>query len=207
MRSMRRCGGQVVNKMTGNSTNRLVAWARAIAVTLPLVLGLASFAHSQGCDNSITACGCTITRTGTYNVNGALFSSQGLTRKGDCIDVSAANVVLLLNKNDITGGSKTGSAIRVLPTAPGTFVAGSNASLTGWDTAVNVQGNRALVKDVVASDNGTAGFQLDQSSNSVIDSVQSGANGVAGIVVRGGGANQLSDFDAFGNTVYGVWVR
>ena len=75
------------------------------------------------CGNSISSCGCTITKAGFYQVTADLDNSQGHTALGGCIDIKASNVTLNTSKPiccsgfDITGPggmSPTGIGIHIL---------------------------------------------------------------------------------------------
>ena len=77
-------------------------------VAILMLTGLANAAPKPtACANSISACGCTITQRGTYTVTDDLASNQGLTKAGNCLEVSADHVILDLQGHAITG---TGTA-------------------------------------------------------------------------------------------------
>jgi hypothetical protein len=81
--------------------------AAALATALLLVHGAARAEEGKSaitaCDASISACGCTITKSGTYTLTANLSSTQGLTATGDCIDIKASNVILNGHNFNIIG--------------------------------------------------------------------------------------------------------
>jgi len=152
-----------------------------------LMLVAAGVANAQNCSSSIHACGCTINSAGTYTVDSDLNATQGLTSRGGCIDVAAANVKLLTNGHNITGAG-TGIGINLLSSAGSLFLAaaGPNSTYTtvsGWQ-----YGMESLADNVISE-----GFYF--SSNST------------GVLLRDADNNNVSCFGAFNNTVYGVWIR
>src|SRR5258708_4239342 len=92
-----------------------------LAVLITSAIALAGFAQNaiaktavSACTTSFAACGCTITRAGSYKVTGAL-TMTGIATP-DCIDISAAKVNLQTNANAITG-TGTGVGINILKSA------------------------------------------------------------------------------------------
>ena len=101
--------------------------AAGLAIALMLVHGTARAeeevsAATTACGTSISACGCTITKAGTYTVTASLSASGG-----DCIDIKASNVILNVQKKGITGpgsGTSTGAGIHVLKSSSRAFIEG-----------------------------------------------------------------------------------
>ena len=151
-------------------------------------------ASVTSCSSLISQCGCTITRPGFYKVTAALLSSQGLTAQGDCIDVKAANVVLYLQGFNITGQGAllaTGAGIRLLSSAKGTFVEGTQEPLGGGFSTIR---------------GWKYGIEAD-SANNIVEDFQANLNGTAGIFLNKANGNNINDFSAGNNTVYGVWLK
>src|SRR5208283_269317 len=101
------------------------------------------------------ACGCTITKSGTYMVTADLSSTQGTTAAGDCIAVKANNVILNSQQFSITGpgaGTSTGAGIDVLKNASGTFIE-IDSKLEDWKYGLEVQGKNTIADDADYQDN------------------------------------------------------
>ncbi|HXW53362.1 MAG TPA: hypothetical protein VEL47_04565 [Myxococcota bacterium] len=149
--------------------------------------------RSPSCDNSITSCGCTITRPGLYSVDADLSASQGLTSRRGCIDIDACDVKLFTNGHAITGNfTETGSAIHILFGVWDVFIEGRFGSgsepvnyslVSGWR-----YGLRSAASNVVSG-----GFNYVQSR--------------AGVLLNGAINNTISNFGADNNSVYGVWIK
>src|SRR5260370_6640143 len=120
------------------------------------------------CPATITACGCTITKTGTYVVTMALDAGQGLTGFSDCIDIKAKNVVLNVGDNNITGpgiGSSTGAGIHVLRSASGAFIEGDDTVVTAWNIGMEIDASNVITDWVQTQFNGQAGTFLNNTKN------------------------------------------
>jgi hypothetical protein len=148
------------------------------------------------CGNSIATCGCTITKSGFYQVTAALLSSQGLTAKNGCIDIKASKVNLNFGKPppphqrsqgfNLTGPggmTPTGIGVHILKGSNGNFVE-LPVEVDGWDVAILVEGNNNIVEDFGARFNGTAAVEIN-----------------------GGKNNNINDFSAVNNLNFGVWLR
>src|SRR5258708_39493047 len=103
-------------KITKTSKMNRVQAIRAFGIsTIAIFLaatGLASAAPKPtACTPSIASCGCTITQTGIYTVTDDLNASQGLTKGGNCLEVSANHVILDLQGHALIGN---GSGIGIL---------------------------------------------------------------------------------------------
>jgi hypothetical protein len=137
------------------------------------------------CGTSIAACGCTITKPGTYTVTAALSGGAG-----DCIAIKASNVILNVHHEGITGpgsATSTGAGIHVLKSSGGAFIEGGggpgNITVSGWKYGLEVDGK-----------------------NTISDFVNSSAN-VVGIFLNGATGANINDFNSRNNTVYGAWIR
>ena len=188
---------------------RRVAVAGLTIVTLGALVASLPAAHAEQpqndaavtpCVDPITACGCTITKPGFYNVTNNLNAGSGLTPKGGCIDIQASKVVLntghLVAGPAIAGYSITGPG-GGMPIGIGVHILkGSNSDflelvsdLTGWDVGLLVEGNNNIVENFTAGPIGGPG------------------NGTAGVEINGGNSNNLNNFVAQNNSNYGVWIR
>ena len=187
--------------------------AAALAIALLLFHGAAS-AATTACSTSIAACGCTITKSGTYAVTADLSSTQGLTATGDCIDIKASNVILNTDEFSITGpgsGTSTGAGIDVLKGASGAFIGpgipffmGGPSNLEDWKYGLQVQGKNTI-SDGGAFDNNVVGVFLDSATGATIINFQSNNNTVYGVWVRGGKDNQINSANTEDNTT-GLYI-
>src|SRR5258708_19349395 len=109
------------------------------------------------CGNSIATCGCTITKSGFYQVTADLLSSQGMTAKNGCIDIKASKVNLNFGKPppphkrlpgfNLTGPggmTPTGIGLHILKGSNGNFVE-LPVEADDWDVAILVQRNNHIV--------------------------------------------------------------
>ena len=153
--------------------------AAALAIALLFFQGAAG-AGTTACSTSIAACGCTITKAGTYTVTADLSGTAG-----DCIAIKASNVILNTDNFSITGpgsGTSTGAAIDVLASSSGAFIE-ADSDLDDWKYGLEVQGKNTTADDAEYNDN------------------------VVGVFLDGATGANITDFDADDNTVYGVWIR
>ena len=148
--------------------------------------------HIVSCGESITSCGCTITQPGIYVVDADLSASQGLTSQQCCIDIDACDVRLFTNGHSITGTSTgTGSGIHILSSAWDVFIEGNGISgrtstlttISGWRYGLRSAGTNVISDD----------FQYN--------------NNTVGVFLNGATNNNINDFSANSNTVYGVWIK
>lgn len=184
---------------------RWVAVALAIAALL-LVHGAAS-AATTACGTSIAACGCTITKSGTYTLTADLSSTQGLTGAGDCIDIKASGVILNTAGFSITGpgsGTSTGAGIDVLKSSSGAFIEAAS-HLDDWKYGLEVQGKNTIVDDATYDDN-VVGVFLDGATGANINDFGAEDNTVYGVWIRSGKDNQVNDFHAINNTGTGIYI-
>ena len=186
--------------------------AAALTVGLLLFQGAARAEEEASaaitvCATSISACGCTITKAGTYTVTAALSASSG-----DCIDIKASNVILNVQKKGITGpgsGTSTGVGIHVLKSSSGAFIEGgggpSNVTISGFKYGLEVDGKNT-VSDWVNSHGNVVGVFLNGATGASIDDFSSNDNSVYGLWIRGGKGNSVEDFETNDNTGTGVYV-
>jgi hypothetical protein len=190
-------------------------WLRitaALAITLLLGHGAVraeeeASAATTTCGTSISACGCTITKAGTYTVTSALSASTG-----DCIDIKASNVILNLQAKGITGpgsGTSTGVGIRVLKSSSGAFIEGgggpSDISVSGWKYGLEVDGKNT-VSDWVNVHGNVVGVFLNGATGANINDFDADDNSVYGVWIRSGKGNQVNCFSSRNNTKTGVYI-
>src|SRR5579872_5796616 len=97
---------EMMNSTTKPSKVKLVQAIQRVGISamafLVMMTGLATAAPKPtACTSSISSCGCTITQTGTFTVVNDLDASQGLTKGGNCLEVSADHVILDLQGHAI----------------------------------------------------------------------------------------------------------
>ncbi len=202
--------------MRSASLLRLAVPAIAFACLI-LATGMAN-AQTQPvkCSAQITACGCTITATGSYTVENALDYSQGLTLKNGCIDITASNVDLYAD-NTITGpGSdptcvannpkkRAGIGIHVMSGAQNVSIYQDDNAVCGWNYGLESEGSNInwyypgsyysnlgmLLKNATGNDVLYGYFDYD----------------ITGLEIIGGSGNSINDGEAYYNTQYGYWLN
>jgi hypothetical protein len=155
-----------------------------------LIMVATGVANAQRCSSSITMCGCTIASPGDYTVDADLNAAQGLTARGDCIDVAAKKVRLLTNGFAISGQGK-GAGIHLLPSADDVFLEGfggmgasfRSTALIGWQ------------------------YGLESEASNVVSDGFVYIGNTVGVLLKGAQDNSLNQSAAFGNLVYGYWVK
>ena len=179
---------------------------------------------------SITACQ-TISSPGFYQLANALSNSGG-----DCIVISASNVTLNLNGNNITqtppgGSSSTGAGIHVLatiPPPPGCTTDDTrkghsrpekckpkpleNVFIEGLNNTISgfaygiEDEGRRVTVDAFSVVGGGDGLFLNNAHGGEFINFGAESNGT-GIYISGGGNNSFAAFDASFNTQYGIWIQ
>jgi hypothetical protein len=156
-----------------------------------------------------------IKKAGTYTVQNDLTSGQGLTPAGDCIDVAAPHVVLLLDGFNLTGNG-TGVGLHVMPKAAKFFVAGfrsktSTAStpystLSGWGTGAEFDANKGVMDYFQANDNAAVGILLNRATGVNVNEMSCLNNGVYGIWLKSSSGNQINISASHNNGNSGVYL-
>ena len=170
-------------------------------------LGRAQESTTMACATSIAACGCTITKTGTYTVTTDLSSTQGVTSAGDCIAIKASSVILNADEHSITGpgsGTSTGAGIDVLKSSSGAFIE-ANSNLDDWKYGLEVQGKNTIVDDSDDADN-VVGVFLSGATGANINAFEANNNTIYGVWIKGGKGNQVNSFSSIDNTETGVYI-
>ncbi len=197
--------------------SRLALPALVVAVSMILAAGMAS-AQTQpvNCSSQITACGCTITATGTYTIENNLDYSQGLTLQGGCIDVSASNVDLYANISLIGPGSDATCAtgnlkksaytgIHVLPGAKNVSISMNGNAACGWNYAFESEGSNTNWYYPGAYYSNVGMLLKNATGNDVLYGYF--YSGITGLEVAGGSGNSINDSGSEDNTQYGFWLN
>ncbi|HEY6419528.1 MAG TPA: right-handed parallel beta-helix repeat-containing protein [Candidatus Binataceae bacterium] len=182
--------------------------AATAAAVLALVVGSAQpAAAAPACVSPITSCGCTIKTTGVYEVGANLTAAQGLTGRGDCIDITAPNVTLDGEGFDVTGSSTGMDGIRILVGA-GKAVVSNFLEVLNWTTAgIEDDANNAQILSIDLVEKNGTGILLNTVNNSLVSDVDSNSNTGAGIVVMSGSGDTLSGFDTESNGADGMLLK
>jgi len=190
-----------------NKIANLIAPAVGAAVAaIAMSAGVAAAKPAAAvCTNSITDCGCTIKKAGTYNVTTNIDYTEGLTASGDCIDIAVSGVVLNLNGNSINGPYANGGSdvwnnlindgIRVLSSGSGDVIIG------GLD---QINSENYNLQTGIADINGWNNGIESDSSNVVAGHFVSEYNYNDGVLVSKTTGNTITGFGSIYNYNYGV---
>ncbi|HVN88896.1 MAG TPA: right-handed parallel beta-helix repeat-containing protein [Candidatus Binataceae bacterium] len=174
--------------------------------------GVASNAAAKGsavsaCPQTITTCGCTITKPGNYTITTNLTG----TASQDCIDISAAKVNLRSDAFALTGAGGNSVGINVLKSAANVNLQLADPTnpdnisvITGFDVGIEIQASGAIVTGFDVSENQSNGLLIKGSSCSVTDFVSDLNQPGNGVTISGASGCQLSDFTASGNGGVGL---
>lgn len=204
--------------------SKLAAIAATIAIWV-IAAGPARAAEAQAkpaCGTSITACGCTINSGGNYTVANNLDATQGLTNKGDCIDISAPFAQLNVRSFSIIG-NRTGVGINVLSTAHHTIIEGAaqgssengQGVINGWNIGVLVAANNTIVElfnpiggtEASPQGNVAAGIEVDNVTDCTIDDIISSYNGTSGVSVNNSSRIRIFNLTASNNGGSGILMQ
>ena len=186
-----------------------------------LAVAIALFAAAPAMATDISTCGVTIRKPGFYQVTQDLSASSG-----DCLDVNARAIVFL-NGHHLRGAG-SGVGIRFFPRAKNSFLAGGNATISGFaigvqDDASNVRGDNfnangnaggvlvngaqsSTFSNFQASNNSSYGVHFSLGANSVAESAQASGNGSYGIWLDGSKGVRIDNFDTEHNAIAGVYI-
>jgi len=202
--------------------NRTAAISIAAVRTIAFLLLLTSFANAgppkpTACTTSISACGCMITKSGTYTVTDDLASSQGLTKDGNCLEVNANHVILDLVGHAIIG-TGTGIGILIRKSAHDTTVQGadlseaSQAVINSWNIGLEDDADNVVIEkfrqiggnSFVPTGNAGDGVLLKNASGVTVANFIANFNGGTGVDVQGGSNNRIMNCSLISNLGNGV---
>ena len=166
-------------------------------------------ANAQDCSNSISACGCTISSAGIYNVDSDLNATQGLTSYGSCIDVAADNVKLFTNAHNITGAG-SGVGIHLRSKARNVFLSSAGpretyTTISGWKYGLESEADKVTAEGFLFNGN-TTGVLLNGAENNHIGCFESFNNSVYGVWILNGSGNQIDYAAMWNNRVAGIYI-
>ncbi|MFZ0677931.1 right-handed parallel beta-helix repeat-containing protein [Candidatus Binatus sp.] len=203
-------------------TNRAAA-IPAIGISTIAILLFTTLANAApkptACTSSISACGCTVTAPGTYTVTDDLASNQGLTKAGNCLEVSADHVILDVQGHAIIG-SGTGIGILIQNSAHDTVVQGTDLTETGqsiintWGVGLEDDANNVVIElfRQIGGNNfnphGNAGdaVLLQNATGVTVANFNASFNGGTGVDIQGGSDNRILNCDSISNAGNGFIV-
>ncbi len=154
---------------------------------------------------SITECG-RITHPGYYEVDSPLTAGSD---PADCIQISAANVLLNLNGQTITG-VKAGSGVHAMRSGAQAYIEGGGATIADFMDGVEIDGVGANAENFIASDNFDAGVLLNHARLATVSNfavnITSGGAGLDGVRLDGAAQNSIESFSASHLNRFGVWL-
>jgi hypothetical protein len=196
-------------------------------LTVSLAAGSAQAGLPVTCLSPITACGCVITSPGgTYLVNQNLTGSQDSI----CIDIAAPRTVLeIINHATLTGVAKTGVGVKVetaadhsviagvkktyTPTPPGPTppippvpVPGDEASITGFETGIEVDADNTVVEFFNHLNANHTGLLLNNVSNATVGNFCADFNDV-GVAATETTGSRIYNFTAEQNSLDGALLN
>ena len=208
------------SEMRRSHSRAVAGWCQRVACgfTLASIGVILSYANTvfaapvkpTSCTATISACGCTITKSGVYTVSADLNSSQGLNPDGDCLDIKVSKVTLNLGSHSITGpgGMTTDIGIQDLHSSNNDNIVGSQAlaKISGWATGVQLRGNAIVLSSVDASSNKLDGIELNGSSNDHVANWTANNEGSIGLWIKLGSNNFVTHGNANSNDDTGILV-
>jgi parallel beta-helix repeat protein len=190
--------------------------------TIAIFLAAAGLANAAPkpttCTPSISSCGCTVTQTGTYTVTDDLNASQGLTKAGNCLEVSADHVILDLQGHAIIGNG-AGIGILIQNSGHDSTVQGSDSTeptaqaiINNWNVGLEDDANNVVIelfKQIGGSifiQHGNAGdaVLLKNASGVTVANFNASFNGGTGVEIQGGSNNRVMNCSLISNAGNGV---
>jgi hypothetical protein len=188
-------------------SNRLSFGIGTLSVALGLLVMTAVPAAQAGivsCPALITQCGCTITDANIHTLANNISAADGLTGKGDCIDIKHANATLDGDFNDADGAG-AGVGVRILSGATRASVQNFD-EVDGWDVGIEDDAGSANINFNNFDSNGTAGVFLNSVNKTVVDDFDADDNAGACIILKNSNTNTLHDFNADDCGANGIMV-
>lgn len=200
---MGKCRGVSFSRV-GSEGNR--GWRGVVAAlgVLAIIALSVPKAHAfPSCPQVIISCGCVITDGGSHTIGADLNGMQGVTGKGDCIDIAHSGAKLDGTGGFTIVGGAAGAGIRIL--AGATHVTVQNISeVTGWNVGIEDDANFANINAFDANANGKANVFVRSASKSVIDDFDADDATGSCVLLQDASRNAFGDFDASGCSVDGI---
>jgi parallel beta helix pectate lyase-like protein len=182
------------NKVLKVGVGACTAVTAAVFCLMGLIAVPAAQAGVVSCAPIIVGCGCTITDSGTHVLGNNISDADGLTAKGDCIDIKHADATLDADFFD-ADGSGSGVGVRILPGAKRVTVQNFDF-LDGWDIGLEDDAASANINNNDIGSNGTAGVLLKSVSKTVVTDFDADDALGSCIIVKNSNQNTIQDFDA-----------
>jgi len=183
----------------------LSAMTTAALGLLLLIAVPATQAALVSCPATITKCGCTITDAATHTLGNNISAADGLTSKGDCIDIKHSDATLDASGSFFSAdGAGSGVGVRILSGAVRATVQNFSC-IDGWDIGVEDDAGSANINNDCMNDNVTAGVFLNSVSKSVVNDFAADSTTTGScIILKNSNQNTFEDFDASGCGVNGI---
>jgi len=162
---------------------------------------LATVASAQPPVTSLSGCG-KIRESGVYNLDTFAINAPA----GDCITISASNVVLNLDGATITG-SGSGAGIHIAAKTSNNFIEGRSATISGFGEGIEIDGSKATVENVTLASNSDVGLLLKAATQAAVSNLTATDNTNDGIRVEKGSYNIIGGaLSITDNGRYGIWL-
>lgn len=144
-----------------------------------------------------------ISKAGLYEID----ATSGLNSSGgDCMVISASNVILYLNGFPITGGG-TGAGVHVIASASNAFVEGREAVISGFAEGIEIDGSKDLAENFTALNNTDAGVLLNNAKQAKLSNFTADSNANDGVRIYKGSYNTVAgSVNTEANGRYGIWL-
>ena len=221
--------GGATQTMMSNLIKQAIRGAMAAIAATMLALAMApSGAAAAACPLMIVKCGCMISSSGNYMLNGPnpmlLKSTEGTV----CVHITADDVTLTGGSTLKGPGSKTDTvgvhvdifahrvtlqSVEVTGFGRGILIDGPNATVQEAVTSLNnrgtvVNGTHALLVKHSSQQDGAAGVQVNDTAKNfgMMSGTASDASGT-GIVLNGASGAFLNSIVANENSSFGIWLK
>jgi hypothetical protein len=177
-------------------------WSPRLCAALMLVASaaIASSAFAQPQINSVISCQ-SISKSGFYELDQAISPST----PSDCIVITAPNVTLNLNQEEISGAGG-GTGIHVMRTAANVFIEGGGATISNFIEGIEIDAANAVAENFTVSGNGDAGVYLNGAKQAKVSNFTANGNNKDGVRLFKASMNVIQGFSAANNGRYGVWL-
>ena len=162
------------------------------------------------CPPIITGCGCTITDSNTHTLGNSISSTDGLTPKGDCIDIKHSGATLDGDFFSVDGAG-SGVGVRILSGATRVTVQNIDVDgvscddgIDGWDIGVEDDAGSANITSNCINGNVTASILLNSVNKTVVSLFDSDGSTGSCIILKNSNQNTFQNFDASGCGVNGI---
>ena len=172
-----------------------------VVVALAVIFLRTAAAQAQPVVTSLAGCA-KIAKSGIYSLDAPTVNAA----PGDCIIITAANVVLNLNGATLTGGG-SGVGVHVASSASNAFIEGRGALISNFTDGIEIDSTKAVVENFTTTANIDAGLFLKSASQAAISNFSANANSNDGVRISKGSYNTVTgSVSATSNGRYGIWL-